>query len=153
MDTLRTDFLCEITADLETPQRIGATPHGTRVVVYVKGGLVEGPNLRGKVLPGGGDWLLFRPDGASELDVRGTIETDDGHLIYVQYRGIMHAPPAIWQRLQQGERDIDPALYYFRIAPIFETGSDKYSWLNRLLAVGVGRRTPTGVSYRIYAIL
>ena len=107
MDTLRTDFLCELTADLETPQRIGATPHGTRVVVYVKGGLVEGPNLRGKVPPGGGDWLLFRPDGASELNVRATIETDDGHLIYVQSRGIMHAPPAIWQRLLQGERDIE----------------------------------------------
>ena len=45
MDTLRTEFLCEISADLETPQRIGATPHGTRLVVYVKGGAVEGPNL------------------------------------------------------------------------------------------------------------
>ena len=153
MDTLRTDFLCDLTADLEIPQRIGATPHGTRVIVHVKGGLVEGPNLKGKVLPGGGDWLLIRPDSASERDVRGTIQTDDGHLIYVQYRGIMHAPAAIWQRLMQGEREIDPSLYYFRITPTFETGSEKYAWLNRLVAVGVGKRTPTGVSYHIYTVL
>jgi hypothetical protein len=153
MDTLRTEFLCDLTADLDTPQRVGATPHGTRVIVYVKGGVVEGPNLKGKLLPGGGDWLLIRPDGASQLDVRGTMETDDGHLIYVQYRGIITAPPLIWQRLLQGERDINPSLYYFRIAPTFETGSEKYGWLNRLVSVGVGRRTPTGVSYRIYAIL
>ncbi|PYN49609.1 MAG: DUF3237 domain-containing protein [Candidatus Rokuibacteriota bacterium] len=153
MDTLRTEFLCEISADLETPQRIGATPHGTRLVVYVKGGAVEGPNLRGKVLPGGGDWLLVRPDGATEFDVRGTLESDDGHVFYVQHRGIMHAPPPILQRLQQGERDLDPSLYYFRITPTFETGSEKYAWLNHLVSVGVGRRTPTGLSYRIYAIL
>jgi hypothetical protein len=81
------------------------------------------------------------------------METDDGHLIYVHYRGIMHAPPAICQRLLQGERDIDPSLYYFRIAPTFETGSEKYAWLNKLVSVGIGRRTPTGVSYCIYAVL
>jgi uncharacterized protein DUF3237 len=153
MDTLRSEFLCDMSVDLETPQRFGATPHGTRVIVYAKGGQVDGPNIKGKVLPGGGDWLVIRPDSASELDVRGTIQTDDGHLIYMHWRGIMHAPPAIWQRLQQGERDLDPSQYYYRIAPMFETSSEKYSWLNRLISVGVGRRTLTGVGYRIYSIL
>ena len=61
MDTLRTEFLCELSADLEAPQQIGATPHGTRRIIYVKGGAFEGPKLKGKVLPGGGDWLLVRP--------------------------------------------------------------------------------------------
>src|SRR5437879_13464667 len=101
MDTLRTEFLCEISADLETPQRIGATPHGTRLVVYVKGGAVEGPNLRGKVLPGGGDWLLVRPDGATECDVRGTLESDDGQVVYVPHRGRMSAPRPCRARAQQ----------------------------------------------------
>ena len=41
----------------------------------------------------------------------------------------------------------------FRITPTFETGLEKYAWLNHLVSVGVGRRTPTGLSYRIYAIL
>ena len=93
MDTLKTEFLCELSADLEAPQQIGTTPRGTRHIIYVKGGAFEGPKLKGMVLPGGGDWLLVRPDDASELDVRGTLQTDDGHLIYVQYRGIIHAPP------------------------------------------------------------
>src|SRR5437016_2046721 len=125
MDTLQAEFLCQVNADLEAPQQIGTTPHGTRRIIYVKGGYFEGPKLKGTVLPGGGDWLLVRPDGASELDIRGTLRTDDGHLIYVQYRGIIYAPPAIQQRFQQGERDIDPALYYFRTTPTFETGSEK----------------------------
>ena len=91
MDTLRSEYLCDMSVDLETPQRFGATPHGTRVIVYAKSGQVDGPNIKGKVLPGGGDWLVVRPDSASELDVRGTIQTDDGHLIYMHWRGIMHA--------------------------------------------------------------
>jgi hypothetical protein len=153
MDTLKTQFLCELSADLEAPLQIGATPHGTRRIIYVKGGSVTGPKLKGEVLPGGGDWLLARPDGALELDVRGTLRTDDGHLIYVYYRGILHAPPAIFQRMQQGERDIDPAEYYFRTTPVFETGSEQYGWLNRIVSVGVGRRTPSGVAYMVYAIL
>ena len=153
MDTLKAEFLCDLTADLEAAQQVGATPHGTRRILYVKGGTFAGPKLKGEVLPGGGDWFLVRPDGAAELDVRGTLRTDDGHLIYVSYRGILDAPPAILQRLQQGERDIDPSQYYFRTTPVFETGSEKYGWLNRIVAVGIGSRTPTGVAYAIYAIL
>ena len=153
MDSLQAEFLCDLNADLEAPQLIGTTPRGTRRIVYVKGGTFEGPKLKGTVLPGGGDWVLVRPDGASELDVRGTLQTDDGEFIYVHYHGIFDAPPDILQRFRQGERDIDPSLYYFRTSPVFETGSDKYGWLNRIVTVGVGRRTPTGVAYRIYAVL
>ena len=88
-----------------------------------------------------------------QLDVRATARTDDGHLIYIWYRGIMHAPPEILERMIQGERDIDPSEYYFRTTPVFETGSEKYRWLNRIVAVGVGRRTETGVAYTVYEIL
>src|SRR6266571_11992 len=153
MEALKSEFLCELNADLEVPQDIGATPHGTRRIIYVRKGVFTGPRLRGEVLPGGGDWLLVRPDGASELDVRGTLRTDDAHLIYLYYRGILHAPPAVSDRFQRGERDIDPSSYYFRTTPVFETGSEKYWWLNRVVAVGVGRRTATGVAYAVHEIL
>lgn len=153
MESLKAEFLFETNADLEAPLDIGPTPRGTRRVIYVKGGTFAGPRVKGDVLSGGGDWLLVRADGAYELDIRGTLRTDDGHLIYAHYRGIIYAPPAIMQRLRHGDRDLDPSEYYFRTTPVFETGSDKYAWLNVIVAVGIGRRTSTGVAYKMYAIL
>jgi Protein of unknown function (DUF3237) len=152
MTDLKTELLFEMRADLAEPQDVGATPAGTRRIVPVTGGTFEGPKLKGAVLPGGGDWLLIRSDGVRQLDVRATLQTDDGHLIYVSYRGIFDVSPAVFQRLLQGEA-VAPSEYYFRITPVFETGAEKYGWLNRLVAVGVGTRTPTGVAYTVYAIL
>ena len=152
MEALNAEFLFEVSVDLEQPQSVGATPHGSRQIFYVKGGSFEGPKLRGEVLPGGGDWFLMRPDGAGELDVRGTLRTDDGHLIYTNYRGIIQASPEVAQRLLKG-KTVDPSEYYFRTAPFYETGSEKYGWLNRLVTVGVGRMAPNWVGYRVYAIL
>lgn len=152
MTELKTEFLFEASIDLEEPQNLGATPQGNRLIFVVKGGSVEGPKLRGQVLPGGGDWFLLRPDGAGELDVRGTLRTDDGHLIYISYRGILHASAEVFGRLLAGQA-VDPGEYYFRTAPMFQTGSDRYGWLNRLVAVGVGRVGPNWVGYHVYAVL
>ena len=152
MADLKTELLFEVSVDLEPPQAIGATPHGNRQVYYVRGGSFEGPKLKGEVLPGGGDWLLLRPDGAGELDVRGTLRTDDGHLIYTYYRGIIQAPPEVMQRAVRGEA-VDPSEYYFRTTPVYETASEKYGWLNRTVAVAVGRFKPGWVGYTVYAVL
>src|SRR3990170_41320 len=152
MAGLSAELLFEVSVDLEAPQDVGATPHGNRQIYYVKGGSFEGPKLRGEVLPGGGDWLLLRPDGAGELDVRGTLRTDDGHLIYTYYRGILSIPPEVMQRMARGET-VDPSEYYFRTAPFYETGSEKYGWLNRVVAVAVGRMAPHWVGYSVHAIL
>jgi len=84
----------------------------------------------------GGDWLLLRPDGAGQLDVRITVRTDDGALIYMRCEGIL-AGDAL-PRVLRGEA-VSPATYSFRTTPYFETGSDAYAWLNRTVAVGVGR--------------
>ena len=81
-----------------------------------------------------------------------TLRTDDGHLIYMSYRGINTSSQEIVQRLRQGER-VDPSEYYFRTTPYFETGSEKCDWLNRIVSVDIGRRTATGVAYTVYAIL
>jgi len=152
MSDLKSEFLCEIIGDLEEPLFVGQTPHGLRVIAYIKGGTVKGPKINAEVLPGGGDWLLFRPDGAGEIDVRAAARADDGRLIYVYYRGIMDIPPEVMQRIQQG-KEASPDEYYFRTAPVFETASEKYGWLNKIVAVGVGTFTPSRVIYKVYAIL
>jgi len=148
---LRSQFLMQMSAELEDSQQLGETPVGGRRIVYVKAGEFSGPELKGQVLPGGGDWVLVRRDGVSQLDVRITLRTDDGALIFVSYRGISTLAPEVRQRILKGEV-VDPSEYYFRTTPFFETASEKYAWLNKLVAVGVGRRTRTGVVYSVYAI-
>ena|ERR1700730_10980313 len=149
---LQSEFLMRLTAELDPAQVIGDTPQGDRRIIPVVGGSFSGPQLKGQVLAGGGgDWLLFRKDGAAQLDVRTTLRTDDGALIYVSYRGVSVIPPDLRQRIMSGQ-DVDPAQYYFRTTPYFETASEKYSWLNKLVTVGVGKRTKTSVTYSIYAI-
>jgi hypothetical protein len=148
---LRTEFLMQMTADLDPAQLVGETPYGDRRIIYINGGSFYGPQLKGQVLPGGGDWLLLRKDGAYQLDVRATIRTDDNALIYVSYRGISVYPGDTRQRILNGE-DVDPAQYYFRTTPYFETSSEKYSWLNKIVTVAVGKRTKSGVEYSIYAV-
>jgi hypothetical protein len=134
------------------PQRIGAGPHGTRVTAPITEGHFEGPRLRGRVLPGGGDWTLLRADGVLELDLRVTLETDDGALIHMTSFGLRHGPADVIAALARGET-VDPSTYYFRTLPRFETGHPKYEFLNRLLAVASGDRRPKGPIYTVDEIL
>jgi hypothetical protein len=134
------------------PQKLGTVPHGTRIIVPVTGGDFEGPRLRGKILPGGGDWLLLRSDGVLELDLRITLETDDHALIYMTFQGLRHGPPDAIAALGRGEV-VDPARYYFRTVPRFETSADTYAFLNRIVTVGVGEARPDGAVHRIDEVL
>lgn len=149
---LEYEFLCEMIGQVSEPQIVGQCPKGMRTIYPVTGGTINGPKIKGEVLPFGADWLLIRSDGAGELDVRVTIRTDDGELIYIHYQGILNASPEIFDKLLKGE-NVDPSKYYFRTVPIFETGSEKYSWLNKIVAVGVGVAKHGGVRYKIYQIL
>jgi hypothetical protein len=133
-------------------QKIGAVPHGTRVTAPIASGQFEGPRLRGKVLPGGGDWTLLRADGVLELDLRVTLETDDGALIHMSSFGLRHGPPEVIAAIGRGER-VDPSAYYFRTTVRFETGHPKYGFLNRLLAVSTGDRRAEGPIYTIDEVL
>lgn len=117
----------------------------------MKGGTFVGPRLKGEVLPGGGDWVLLRGDGVNELDIRLTLRTNDGPLIYVRCDGIFDAGPDVRARIAAGE-DVAPAEYYFRTTLVFETGAEQYRWLNRLVAVGVGRRTRSGMVTDVFVI-
>src|SRR5438876_9068619 len=133
-------------------QKFGAVPYGVRSFVPVTGGEFEGPRLRGKVLPGGGDWLLLRSDGVLELDLRITLETDDHALIHMTFQGLRHGPPDAIAALGRGEI-VDPASYYFRTVPRFEASSEKYAFLNPIITVGVGETRPDGAVHRIDEIL
>jgi hypothetical protein len=120
-------------------QNIGAGPRGTRLTFPITGGSFEGDMLRGKVLPGGGDWVVKRPDGVLELDLRITLETDDGALVHMTFEGIRN--------------DGAPGGPYFRTLPRFETADAKYLFLNRLLAVGTGEIRADGPVHVIEEIL
>jgi len=115
-------------------------------------GTISGDRLRGQILHGsGGDWLLLRADGAGQLDVRITVKTDDAALIYMRYEGIV-AGDAL-PRVLGGEA-VPPADYYFRTTPYFETSSEKYAWLNKIVAVGVGQvdLSKGWVGYKVYEV-
>lgn len=152
MAEIVTEHAFTLTAHVDPPRTIGNTFGPTRIVVDVTGGSVEGPLLTGKVLPGGGDWIQIRPDGTFELDVRVTIEADDGALIYMTYRGFRHGPAEVIKRLGAGEQ-VDPSEYYFRTAPFFETGSEKYAWMTKSVFVATGNRTPAGPVYDVFRVL
>jgi hypothetical protein len=152
MPEIRTTHLMTLTLSVAGMQPIGATPNGNRRVGLVSGGHFEGPKLKGKVLPGGADWIIARPDGSTTLDVRIVLETDDGATIGMTYRGMRHGPAAIMEKLNAGEF-VDPSQYYFRTAIAFETAAPRYDWLNRIIAIGTGSRPPEGPIYDIFEVL
>ena len=141
----------QMSADLDDPLLVRDGPVGTRRILYARRGTFSGAGLRGNLLPGGGDWVLQRQDGIAELDIRFVLGTDDAQLIYMTCDGLSDISPEIRERIRNGG-EVDPSEYYFRTAVTFETGAEKYRWLNRLLAVGVGRRTPTGMLTEVFTI-
>lgn len=152
MKELKTEFLYSVTINVAEMHDIGNTFRGNRNIVKSSGGFFEGPKLKGEVLPGGGDWFLMRPDGVGEGDVRDTYRTDDGHLIFLYYRAIISATPSAWERIMNNE-SVDPSEYYFKATPCFETGSDKYGWLNKTVAVASGRFISGCISYDVFALV
>ena len=150
--TLRGELLYRMSLEVAPPLDLGATPQGRRLLFPFKGGRFEGPDLSGEVLTTGGDWLIDRADGAMVLDVRRTLRTDDGHLIYAFYRGLLVAAPAVRQKMERGE-PVAADEMYFRTTPVFETGSDRYGWLNRIISVGIGQVTATGVLLTVFKVV
>jgi hypothetical protein len=150
---MKSRLLMTLQVSVAPPQNIGAVPTGTRRMAPLSGGHFEGPRLRGNVLSGGSaDWQLLRADGVLEMDLRVTLEADDGALIALTSFGLRHGSPEIMAAIARGEA-VDPESYYFRTTPRFETASPKYAFLNRLLAVGTGDRRPEGPIYTIDEIL
>jgi len=139
-------------ARLEPPLPFGGGLLGERMFFNAFDGEVEGERLNGKLLPGGGDWLIAHPSGWGVLDVRTQIRTDDGALIFVHYPGLIEMRPATLDALKNGTATrIEDQ--YFRTTPRFETGNARYAWLNQSLFVGAGRIIEgIGVEYRVHRV-
>ncbi|HMH05174.1 MAG TPA: DUF3237 domain-containing protein [Terriglobales bacterium] len=153
MTTLKSRHLFTITMKLPPTQELGDTPVGKRRVFTVSGGQFTGERVRGEVLPqASSDLLLVRADGSSQQDVRLILQTDDGALILMTYRGIRHASAEVNARIARGEQ-VAVSDYYLRTAPFFETSSPKYGWLNKIVSIGIGERQPDGVTYEVFEIL
>lgn len=152
MIPLKSRPLFTLTGRVGRPIDIGATPAGRRRIYVIESGEFDGERLRGSVLPGGADHMLVRPDGVVRPDVRLTLKTDHNQFICMSYGGMRHGPAEVMDRLACGE-PVDASEYYFRILPTFETGSEKYYWINQIVTVGIGHRLSDGPIYYVYEIL
>lgn len=138
---------------LAEPEVIGPVAEGLRLNVYITGGEAHGPKIEGIVRPVGADWLTIRTDGVGVLDVRATLETGDGALIYAYYTGVAEMGPDGYQNFLDGAPP-PPDGIDLRIRPIYQTAHPDYLWLNRACCVGVGKAflDKGEVSYDIYQV-
>jgi hypothetical protein len=139
-------------ADLGEPVDVGDVSQGHRRIVPLIGGKFTGPELNGTLVPGASaDWQIVLPDGTALGDVRYTLQTDDGALLYVQSRGVRHGSAEILARLARGD-DVDASEYTFRTSTQIETASSDLDWLNKGVFISVGGRQPGGVIYETYLV-
>ncbi len=156
MPSLETEFLFTLKCKLDPIIDHGVTPNGHRLIAIGGSGTFEGPRLKGHIVPSsGGDWARVRADGSGALDVRLSLKTDDGALILITYLGRMVAAQENFNYALDFFKPDDPAgadRYYFRTNPLFETGDERYAWLNHIVSVGKGRTGDGGVIYDIFAV-
>jgi hypothetical protein len=129
---LQSEFVLELVLDVDAQIDAGHTR-----IAPVTGGTFAGPDIRGTVHPGGADWIT-QVSGHSSLDVRITLETDDGALIYMTYTGVV----------RPGDGGV-----YWRVRPVFNTASEKYDWLNHAVFIGKNKQVPGKVAYDVFRIL
>jgi len=148
----RLDLIYRLEATVGDPQDVGEISAGHRRIVPLTGGTFSGPRLRGSLRPGASaDWQVILPDGTALGDIRYTLETEQGHLLYVQSRSVRHGSPEVLGRLARGE-DVGADEYTFRTSVTIETGASELDWLNKGIFIGVGGRQPGGVIYEVYLV-
>jgi hypothetical protein len=139
-------------ASLAQPLDFGAATRGHRRIVPLAGGRFTGPELNGELLPGGSaDWQIVLDDGTALGDIRYTLQTDSGALLYVQSRSVRHGTAEVLGRLARGEA-VEASEYTFRTATQIETAAPGLEWLNKGVFIGVGGRQPAGVVYEVYLV-
>jgi hypothetical protein len=152
LPTPKLRHIFRIDATLDAPVDLVPVASGRRRIVPLSGGSFTGAELSGTLLAvGSADWQTVHEDGSSVGDVRMTLQTDAGAVLYVQSRAVRHGPPSVLARLARGE-DVDPSEYTFRAATQIETTDGELEWLNQGIFIAVGGRQPAGVAYDVYVI-
>ena len=139
-----------LAVDFTGLKTIGQTPAGLRRIAPVTGGKFSGERLSGTV-HGGADWVINRPDGVMVIDVRLTLESDDGALIYLTYQGRLLAEAEAMARFRKGAL-LAPEEYSLAIVAKFECGAERYAWLNNAIVVGTGEQTASGPIYALFEV-
>jgi len=151
-DAPRLEFFCTLNVKLDPPLVVGETAHGTRRIIPIIGGTVEGPLIKGEIIKGGADWQVVRKDGVSELEAHYQFKTDDGSIIYIKNVGIRVASPEVAAKIARGEH-VDGSQYYFRAVPAFEAPPGKYAWINDSIFICTGERLRDSVVLRVWKVL
>ena len=134
------------------PLDLGEVDGGHRRIVAQTGGTFTGPEINGKLLPGSSaDWQIVLPDGTAHGDIRYTLETDGGDLLYVQSRSVRSGDPDVLARLA-GDEEVDPSEYTFRASTQIETAAPAFRWLNDGVFISVGARQKGRVIYETYLV-
>lgn len=142
---------CTLEIEAGSVRNPGMGRLGQRRIIPIIGGRVSGPRLSGRILPGGADWMTVSHDGVSLMDARYAFETDDGAIVEIIDQGFRHGPETVMKSLVAGEA-VPPKAYYMRSTVRFETGHPAYAYVNRMVFVGTGAKTPTGVQIDVYSV-
>lgn len=139
LESLPVEFLFRMEATVGSATAVSAGPQGSRLIFGVSGGHFKGPRLEGDLVVGpGSEWATQRADGSVKADVRLVLQTRDGASILMTYNGIAN--------VQDGKSRVITG-------PLFETGDERYTWLNAVQAVGLGEPIEGGVGYDVYRVL
>ena len=139
-------------ATLGEPLDLGELARRRRRIVPLTSGTFTGSELNGTLLPGSSaDWQVILPDGTALGDIRYTLQTDGGDLLYVQSRGVRHGSPEVLARLARGE-DVDASEYTFRTSTQIEAAAPQLDWLNKGVFISVGARQADRVIYETYLV-
>jgi hypothetical protein len=139
-------------ATLAAPLDLGVLAPGRRRIVALTGGRFTGPELSGQLLAGSSaDWQIILPDGTALGDIRYTLQTEGGDLLYVRSRSVRHGSAEVLERLSRGE-DVQASEYTFRAATQIETAAPELDWLNKGIFISVGGRQAAGVIYETYLV-
>lgn len=148
---LPADHLFDLAIDFE-PMRLQPSPLGTRIVAVVRRGVATGSRFAGRVLPGGGDWLVVGSDGVARLDIRATLEGDGGALVNLTGGGRVWMGDAARERFLAGTVVRGDELQAWTV-PLFETGAESLAWLNRTVTVGrVTELALDRIRYQVFAL-
>ena len=124
-NTPELEFALQLKVTLGDAYSCGETQHGRRTIIPITGGTFEGPNIKWTIINGGADYQIANTAiNRTELEAIYCIKTDDGVVIHVRNRGIIHS-----------DKDANgQPTFYFKAAPQFEAPADsKYAWLNNSL--------------------